>query len=178
MGILSILQSPFVICLLIVIFVIFPLPILLNYTILETIPSYAFQIIGVVIFLVTFIVAYIISYISSNQECNKFKNRVSLQQAFKQAIYSIIIYYVVLFIPFLKSGFTDIGGDTLLWNGVGEGFILGMSNIALMIINFFNSKTEACKLSKEEADAAYKKIEKTLDSREKPEAAEKVAISN
>ena len=178
MSILSLLQSPFVICLLIVTFVIFPLPILLNYTILENIPDYALQLIGSTIFIVTFIVAYIISYISSIQECNKFKNKVSLKQAFKQAIYSVLIYYLVFFVPFLKSGFTDIGGETLFWNGIGEGFILGMSNIALTVVNFFNSKTEACKLSTEEADKAYKDMEKQLDSRETPEIVEKVTIRN
>ena len=178
MSILSFLTSPFVILLIITTVVIFPLPMVLNYTIFETIPGYGLQLVAGIIFIVAFILGYVISYSSSIQECDKFKNKVCLKQGLKQAIYSVFIYLIIMFIPFLKSGFTDIGGDTLFSNSIGEGFILGMSNIALTITNFFNSKEEGCKLSQKESDAAYQKIEKTLNSKKETPAPEQISVTN
>ena len=177
MSILTILTSPFVINIFMTIVIAFPLPLLLNYTVLQYVPNYGFQIVIVCIFIITFILGSIISYSTSVRECNRYKKRVVLNQGLKQGLYSALIFLVVFFIPFFKSGFTDIGGDTLFWNSIGEGFILGMSNIAITIANFFISKNKGCKLSSEEAEKAYQKIESKLSSRKKKKSPKTVTVT-
>ena len=171
------LTSPFVLSLLITAVVTFPLPLLLNYTILETVPNYGFELVGLGIFIITFLLGFMMSYNASVRDCNRYKKSVCFKQGFQQAIYSLIIYLIVFFVPFLKSGFTDIGGNNILWNSIGEGFIIGMSNIALSISNYFTSKDKGCELSKEEAEQAYAKMEKKMKSRKKAAAPKTVAIT-
>jgi hypothetical protein len=177
MGVISVLTSPFILSLITTAIVTFPLPLISNYTILENIPNYGFELVGLSIFLITFFLGTLISYNSSVTECNRYKLSICIKQGLRQAIYSVIIYLIVFFFPFLKSGFTDIGGNNLLWNSIGEGFILGMSNIAITITNYFSSKNDGCKLSKEEADMVYAKIEKKMQSRKKKDKPKMVKIT-
>ncbi len=170
MSILTVLTSPFVLSLLVTAFVTFPLPLILNYTILENFTSYGFEIVSVCIFIVTFCLGTLLAYNASVRECDKYKKSVCFGQGFRQAIYSVIIYLIVFFIPFFKSGFTDIGGNNMFWNSIGEGFILGMSNIVISIGNYFTAKYQGCLLSTEEAEQAFLSMETDLSSRaEEPE---------
>lgn len=176
MNLIYILKQPFTICLLITAILTFPLPMILNYTIFQTMPKIGLELVLVGIYLITFLVGYIVSISASNQKCDTHKPRVAIGKGNKQALYSLLIYLVVFFIPFLKSPFTDIGGDNLLWNSAGEGFILGMTNIALSISNYFTSQKESCVMTKQQAAKAYAKIEKKLKSRRKKKQPKKVTI--
>ena len=177
MGILSILTSPFVLSLLVTAFLTFPLPLGLNYTILKNFPSNGLVLIAVAIFMMTFLLGAGICYNTSANECERYRKMVCFKQGLKQGLYSVLIYFIVFMFPFFKSGFTDIAGDTLLWNSIGEGFILGMCNIAITISNYFVSKIEGCKLSSQEAEAAFEKIESNLNSRVEEEQPETVKIT-
>ncbi len=58
----------------------------------------------------------------------------------------------------------------MFWNSIGEGFILGMSNIVISIGNYFTAKYQGCLLSTEEAEQAFLSMETDLSSRaEEPE---------
>ena len=70
MSILTVLTSPFILSLLITAFITFPLPLILNYTILENFTSYGFEMVSVAIFLVTFCLGYLLSYNASVRECD------------------------------------------------------------------------------------------------------------
>ena len=178
MGILTVLTSPFVLSLIVTAFITFPLPLILNYIILENFTSYGFEMVSVAIFFVTFCLGFLLSYNASVRECDRYKKGVCFRQGLHQAIYSVIIYLIVFFIPFFKSGFTDIGGDNMFWNGIGEGFILGMSNIAISISGYFTSKYKGCLLSKEAAEKAYLKMEKKLSSRKKKKKPKTIKITS
>ena len=107
---------------------------------------------------------------SSENQCNRYIFSVSLNQALKQAVWTTIVYLFVFFIPFLKSGFTDIGGDTLMANSIGEGFILAFTSIILSLVNYFDSKKLGCELNRLEAEKQFNMIENKL-SNEKTETA-------
>ena len=66
----------------------------------------------------------------------------------------------------------------MFWNGIGEGFILGMSNIAISISGYFTSKYKGCLLSKEAAEKAYLKMEKKLSSRKKKKKPKTIKITS
>ena len=178
MSLTSILTSPFSICLIVTAILTFPLPILLNYTLFQAIPKFGLELVVLGIFLVTYLVGYIVSVSASNQMCDKHEPKVASGKGFKQALISTLIYLLVFFIPFLKSPFTDIGGDNLFWNSAGEGFILGMTNIAISISNYFSSQKESCVMDKKEATKAFDKMEKKLKSRKKSKKEEQIKITN
>ena len=141
-------------------------------------PKFGLELVVLGVYGFTFLVGYLVSISASNQKCDTHKPKVAMSKGNKQALYSVLIYIVVFFIPFLKSPFTDIGGDNLLWNSVGEGFILGMTNIALSISNYFTSQKESCVMDKQEAAKAYSKIEKKLKSRRKKKVPKKISIKH
>jgi ABC-type arginine/histidine transport system permease subunit len=176
MSLMIAITSPFGICMLITIALTFPLPLLLNYTLFQSSPSFGLELVILGIFGVTYLVGHIISVSASNQRCDKHKPKVAAKKGFKQAFYSTLIYLIVFFIPFLKSPFTDIGGDNLFWNSLGEGFILGMTNIALSISNYFTSQKESCVMDKKEAAKVFAKMEKKLKSRKKKPKPKQITI--
>ena len=143
------------------------LPGLLNYTVLTQFPDRALIIIPTIIFFVSFIKSFIISLSSSISECNRYRLQVCLKQALNQAFWTTTVYLLIFFVPFLKSGFTDIGGDTLFSNSIGEGFILAFTSLILTLVNYFDSKRLGCQLNSLESEKEYSNIEKKLNSRKK-----------
>jgi hypothetical protein len=178
MSLISIITNPFSICIIVTALLTFPLPIILNYTLFQASPKYGLELVVLGVFIVTYIIGHIVSISASNQKCDKHNTKVASSKGFKQALFSILIYLFVFFVPFLKSPFTDIGGDNLLWNSVGEGFILGMTNIALSIGNYFTSQKESCVMNKQEAAKVYAKIEKKLKSRKKKRKPPQITIKH
>jgi len=177
MGIVTALTSSFSVNLILTCIVMFSAPIILNYTVFTSVPSYGFQAVGLCLFFLAFCVGCFISYHSSTSYCDRYKMKLILGKGLTQGIVTLLVYVIVFWIGFFKSPFIDIGGDTLFSNSIGEAFFVGMTNIIFMIKNHFASQSEGCKMSGKEASKAYKNIEKDLDSREKPTPPEKITMT-
>lgn len=160
----------------ITIFTFIILPFSLNYLILYNNISYGFIILFFINFIISFFIGYFISYYTGKTKCENSINKVSLCKGLKQAFFSTLVYVIIFFIPFFKSGFIDLFGDTFLINSLAESFILVLTNIALTIDNYFLSINQQCKLDFELSAAAWKKIEKKLNSRKKKRDIEKIQI--
>ena len=157
--------------------VMFGLPYFLNYAILQSMPSMAFQIMIPIVWVVSYFVGSFASIYASNSECSRHKKMLAARKGFKQSFIATLVYAVIWFFPWFKSPFTEIGGNNILANSMGESFILGMTSIALVIDNYFTSVKEGCRMSKEQADQAYAKLEKKLHSRDKKPPPRKITIT-
>ena len=157
--------------------IMFGLPYFLNYAILQAMPGLGVQIMIIIVFFMSFLVGAISSAYSSVSECSSYKKGLIVKKGIKQAIIVTIVYVIVWFFPWFKSPFVEIGGNNILANSIGESFILGMTSIALSIDNYFTSQKDGCTMSTEEADKAYSKMEKKLQSRETKTPPPKITIS-
>ena len=172
----NIIASPLFISIITTFIVMGGIPFLLNYIILPNFKAYSLIIMITTVFVISFIYSSIISLSSSISECNRYRLRVVLINALKQAIYHTIIYIIIIFIPIFKSGFIDIGGNTIFWNSLGESFIMALCSVIFTIINYFTSKQSGCELTDIESDKQFKKMEKKLNSRKKKPRKKKISI--
>lgn len=157
--------------------IMFSLPYVLNYAILQTMPSIAFEIMIPCVFVVSYFIGMFGCIYASSSECDVYKKGLAVKKGFKQAFIATLVYSVVWFFPWFKSPFVEIGGDNILANSAGESFILGMTSIALIIDNYFDSAKEGCRMSKEQSEKAYAKLEKKLHSRSKKTPPPQVKIT-
>jgi hypothetical protein len=176
MSLTAIIFNPLSISILLTIIILFPLPYILGYF-LQNNSKYFFELVGLLIFIITSLLSFFISIYASGKHCKRYKIKTSIKKGLLQGLYTMLIYLTIFFIPFFKKPFIELGSNNLLWNSIGEGFFIGMSNIALTIINYFSSQVEGCKLSAEESAKEYKKIEKKLQSRKKKRKPEKITIN-
>jgi hypothetical protein len=133
-------------------------------------------IIFIIHFFIIFILGYLISFYTGLSSCSNYISSVCFCKGFKQAFFSTIVYLIIFFVPFFKSGFIGLLGDTFIVNTFAEGFIMSLTNISLTIDNYFKSLKENCKLDFDLSAAAWKRIEKKLNSREKKDSPDKIEI--
>lgn len=177
MGLSEALTSSFSINLFITCIITFGGMFFLNYIVFTSAPSYGFQAVAGCLFVMTFFLGMFISYYASSNYCDKYKKSLMFKLGLRQGLISVLVYLVVFWIGFFKRPFTDIGGNTLLANTIGEAFFIGMTNIIFMIKTHFQSQVDGCTMSTSEAATAYKSIEKDLNSREVPDATAKIPIT-
>ena len=161
---------------LITILVIATLPFGLNYFILLPNIPFAIIILFICIFVLSFVLGVWISYNSGKSQCNHFHWKTCLWKGFKQAFFSTLVYAIIFYIPFFKSGFLGLLGDTFFSNSLAEAVIMTLTNISLTIDNYFSSITDNCKLDFDVSAAAWKRIEKRLNTRKSKSQPEQVEI--
>ena len=160
-----------------IIFIVFSiLPGVLNYFILENNIKYGIFFFFLIVYTISFITGYIISYYSGHNTCNNSFNRVCLWKAFKQAFYSTSVYCLIFFVPFFKSGFIGLMGNTFFINSLSESVIMILTNVSLTIDNYFRSIKDNCKLDFDLSTTAWRRIEKKLNSRKKKKIKDLVEI--
>jgi hypothetical protein len=152
-----------------------PLPFILNSKILEGHVKYAIPIMMALVFAVTGGFGFIASLYASFSQCAKVNFLFSFLQSLRQAGWSLLVYLIVFMVPYLKSPFIDIGGDNLVWNSIGEGFFLGMTNVALTISTYFQSQIRGCQMSEEDAEKSYDRLHKKLNSKKKAKKVKKIS---
>jgi hypothetical protein len=162
---------------LITIIVISILPFGLNYFVLLPNIPFAIIVLFVSVFLLSFILGIWVSYNSGKSKCNHFHWRTCLWKGFKQAFFSTLVYLVIFYIPFFKSGFLGLLGDTFFFsNSLAEAVIMSLTNISLTIDNYFTSITDNCKLDFNVSAEAWKRIEKRLNTRKSKSMSDQVEI--
>ena len=152
------------------------LPFFLNYIILGRNLKYGIIIFFSIVLFYSFIIGYLISYISGQYTCSNSFSSTCFCKGLKQSFYSTLVYAIIFFVPFFKSGFIGIGGDSIFNNCIAEMVILVLTNISLTIDNYFRSIKDNCKLDFDLSTAAWKRIEKKLNSRKKKDIEEMVEI--
>ena len=153
------------------------LPFGLNYFILGNNIKYGILIFFIAIYLVSFFTGYFISNYSGQKNCNNSFKKVCFWKAFKQAFYSTLVYCLIFFIPFFKSGFIGLLGNTFFSNSLSEAVIIVLTNISLTIDNYFHSIKENCKLDFDLSAAAWRRVEKKLNSRKKKKEKNMVEVN-
>lgn len=126
-------------------------------------PVPVFAISGVVIFLVYFIYAILLSINTSQNKCGKSYKPVYIYEGVKTGLTMSLSYILLIFIPYFKQPFIDIGGDTENISLISEIFYMNFINIIMSIENYYNSQFEGCKLSDNDMMSEIKKIEKKLN---------------
>ena len=148
----------------------------LNFFILLPNIPFATIILFVSIFVLSFILGIWVSYNSGKSQCNHFHWKICLWKGFKQAFFSTLVYLVIFYIPFFKSGFLGLLGDTFFSNSLAEAVIMALTNVSLTIDNYFTSITDNCKLDFNVSAAAWKRIEKRLNTRKSNSISKKIEI--
>jgi len=131
----------------------------------------------IVVYIYSFIVGTLISFYSSYSNCENTDLKKSLKKGLKVGFLSLLVYIIIIYVPFFKSGFISLyGKNDFLGNSSTEAILLVLSNIAITIDNYFKSIIDSCKLDFDESARAYSRIEKRLNDRKPKEKPEKVEI--
>jgi len=128
------------------------------------------------VFIVSFLMGSYISYNTGRSQCQHSKWKTCLWRGFYQASFTTLVYVIVFFVPFFKSGFIALTEDTFRSNWITEAILMSLTSISLTIDNYFKSIRDNCVLDLKASSVSWNRIEKRLNSRESPEDADKVEI--
>lgn len=119
-------------------------------------------------FIFYFILGYSISASAGLSQCNKIKKTLSTYHGLKTSFIAIITYIIIFFITFFKAPFNEIVSNTQLANSISEIFFISLNLILVSIINYFDSTKKTCEMTQKELEENMRKLDKILDSRDKP----------
>jgi hypothetical protein len=122
-----------------------------------------FVVCALILFIIYFLYALLLSVNTSSNKCGKSYRRVYLMEGLKTGLTMSLSYVLLIFVPFLKQPFIDIGGDNETVSIISEIFYMNFINIIMSIENYYNSQFEGCKLSDTDMINEIKKIEKSLN---------------
>ena len=64
---------------------------------------------------------------------------------------------------YIKSPFTDIGGNNLIFNSIAEGYYITLLTLVFTISNYFEIPEAVCVLTQEEKDTNWNNIVNELN---------------
>lgn len=147
--------------------VMFSTPFVYNYQIIQKGVHFAIPICMLIIAGISMGLSSMISMLTGYLECSQVNFKYTVVAALKQSSIMVFVYFILLMVGLFKSPFIDIGGDTVMWNSIAEGFYLGMSTIALTIVNYFQSQIKSCQVTHAQAEKNYGLIHRELNNKPK-----------
>ena len=121
----------------------------------------------IIAFIYFFVFLFMSMYTSSkaiSNSCGKKAPKGKLiASGAKVGIYAVIMYLLLFYVDYIKSPFTDIGGNNLIFNSIAEGYYITLLTLVFTISNYFEIPEAVCVLTQEEKDTNWNNIVNELN---------------
>ena len=140
-----------------------------NYIILRNLPT-SIKIPDIFIYIIilsfiSFIIGFTISVYSSKKNCDKMSYLIAIKNAFKHVFYSIFAYFIIYFVSFVRNPFLELFGKNALGYSIAQSFIIILNTTISVIINYYDSMKQSCKVPQSVIDKNLKKLDKYLNKK-------------
>tara|TARA_B110001450_G_C17586213_1_gene467038 strand:- start:567 stop:1088 length:522 start_codon:yes stop_codon:yes gene_type:complete len=140
-----------------------------NYFLIKYIKNVSGLLLSISSILITsFLLGVIISIYASKKNCKKTNKMNAIRMGIKSCIYSIIGYFLVYFVSFIREPFLSIIGNNELGYSVAQSFIIVLNSITATIINYYTSIKMSCNVTNsKKVEENLRKLDKYLDEKPK-----------
>ena len=128
--------------------------------------------------IVSFILGFLISIYSSYTNCKKFKYRKAILESFRHIVYTLMAYYIIYFVKFVREPFIDLFGNDKFGFSIAISFLIVLNSTISVIVNYFSSIKNACKVSNEKLEKNLKKLDKYLNKKPIKKRKKKIKIKD
>tara|TARA_B100000902_G_scaffold393136_1_gene446838 strand:+ start:411 stop:938 length:528 start_codon:yes stop_codon:yes gene_type:complete len=113
-----------------------------------------------------FIYGFYISYSASDKKCKKLSKKQSTIHGIKSALYVLVTYVLIYMVLPIRQPFIELLGDNKRTSSIIETFFISLNLIISVVINYFDSIKNVCRVSPEELEHKLKKLDKYLQRRD------------
>jgi hypothetical protein len=118
-----------------------------------------FVIIAIIYFIVFLFMSMYTTSKAVQNTCTKKTPKTKLMAVgTKVGMYAVLMYLLLFYVDYIKTPFTDIGGNNLVFNSIAEGYYITLLTLVFTISNYFEVPKLVCKLSAEEKTTNWNKI--------------------
>lgn len=123
-----------------------------------------FVIIAIIYFIVFLFMSMYTTSKAVQTTCNKKTPKKTLMATgTKVGIYAVLMYLLLFYVDYIKTPFTDIGGNNLIFNSIAEGYYITLLTLVFTISNYFEVPSAVCTLSAEEKKQNWNNIVNDLN---------------
>lgn len=123
-----------------------------------------FVIVAIIYFFVFMFMSIYTNRLAVKNSCEKKASKTTLTKyGTKVGMYASLMYILMFYVDYIKSPFTDIGGNNLIFNSIAEGYYITLLTLVLTISNYFEVPKEVCQLTPEEKQKNWDTVVSSLN---------------